>query len=66
MANYIRTKPEPYCPQCSAKMILRRPKPYQDWSPFWGCQKYPECKGTRLVKEVNEDRLPLFEFDDDD
>lgn len=45
----MQTKPEPYCPKCGAKMILRRPKPGQSWSPFWGCSQFPECKGTRQI-----------------
>ena len=60
MATYIRTKPEPYCPECGAKMALRRPKPSQDFEPFWGCSQYPDCRGTRRVVEVNEDQLPMF------
>lgn len=53
----IRTKPEPYCPNpdCGAKMVLRRPKSYQDWEPFWGCSEYPECRGTR---NITDDGLP--------
>jgi ssDNA-binding Zn-finger/Zn-ribbon topoisomerase 1 len=46
------TKPEPYCPICGAKMILRRPKPgpnMPNWSPFWGCGRYPDCHGKRNI-----------------
>ena len=46
----IFTHPVPYCPQCGAQMILRRPtKPGAEWSPFWGCQRFPDCKGTIKV-----------------
>jgi DNA topoisomerase-3 len=55
MTIYIRTKPEPYCPECGARMVLRRPKPSQVFDPFWGCSQYPDCKGTRSVKDVNEE-----------
>lgn len=41
----IQIKPEPSCPDCGAKMILRRPKPNQTWKPFWGCSCYPDCEG---------------------
>jgi ssDNA-binding Zn-finger/Zn-ribbon topoisomerase 1 len=41
----IQTKPEPSCPECGAKMVLRRPKPSQTWKPFWGCNRYPDCTG---------------------
>ena len=60
MATYIRTKPEPFCPECGAKMALRRPKPSQSFDPFWGCSQYPDCRGTRSVTEVNEDQMPMF------
>lgn len=47
----MRLKPEPYCPLCGAKMVLRRPKPNQTWKPFWGCGDYPDCNGTRGIDE---------------
>lgn len=30
-------------------MILRRPKPEQHWEPFFGCNIFPECRGTRQI-----------------
>ena len=45
----IQTKPEPSCPDCGAKMVLRKPKKGQYWEPFWGCMDYPDCKGTREI-----------------
>jgi len=36
-------KEEKICPQCSAKMILRSGR----YGKFYGCSKYPYCKGTR-------------------
>lgn len=60
MTQTIRTKPEPYCPECGAKMALRRPRPEQDWLAFWGCSEYPDCRGTR---NVGSDGRP--EADDD-
>ena len=47
----IKTKPEPYCPECGARMILRRPRRSQDWTAFWGCPEYPECRGSRNIQE---------------
>lgn len=36
------------CRKCNSKMILRKPtKPNQNFEPFWGCSKFPECNGTR-------------------
>jgi hypothetical protein len=41
---------DPWCPNCKAPMILRKPKNGQHWQPFYGCCRFPECGGTRLVK----------------
>jgi len=46
----IQTKPEPYCPECGARMVLRKPPPGKDWKPFWGCNRYPECRATRSIQ----------------
>lgn len=32
----------PNCPRCGAKLSLR----YARHGPFWGCERYPNCKGT--------------------
>ncbi len=32
-----------HCPQCHAPMVRRSGK----HGPFWGCSRYPSCKGTR-------------------
>ena len=56
----IRTKPVPYCPECGARMVLRRPRPGQSWRAFWGCNRWPDCSGKRRIME---DGLP--EQDDD-
>lgn len=34
---------ETLCPECNSKMISRSGK----YGVFWGCSKFPECKGTR-------------------
>ena len=40
----------PSCPQCNSTMILRTArKGTQVGSSFWGCPKYPGCRGTRPV-----------------
>lgn len=33
----------PTCPECGGSMQLRRGK----YGEFWGCLKYPDCRGTR-------------------
>jgi ssDNA-binding Zn-finger/Zn-ribbon topoisomerase 1 len=40
------------CPDCGAPMVsrVRQPKAWEtDQQPrrFWGCSRYPRCKGTR-------------------
>ncbi len=35
----------PACPECGAPMVKRRSRR----GPFWGCSKYPECRGTRTL-----------------
>jgi len=38
------TKPENVkCPECDGEMVSRTGK----YGVFWGCKKFPECKGTR-------------------
>jgi restriction system protein len=34
-----------HCPKCEATMVWRRPKPGKNWTPFWGCSRYPQCHG---------------------
>jgi len=43
---------ETVCPDCGAPMVSRQRKPRPDeldQQPrrFWGCSRYPNCKGTR-------------------
>lgn len=37
------------CPVCSAEMMVRRNR--TTGQSFWGCSKYPRCRGTRAVEE---------------
>lgn len=34
---------ETLCPECNEKMVSRNGK----YGTFWGCSKFPACKGTR-------------------
>jgi restriction system protein len=34
-----------HCPKCEAIMVWRTPKPGKNWTPFWGCSRYPRCHG---------------------
>lgn len=41
----------PLCPICKAIMVLRTAKKgTRTGSQFWGCTKYPECKGLKSLK----------------
>jgi len=35
------------CPECNSEMKLRKGQ----WGEFYGCIKFPDCKGTRQLKE---------------
>ena len=35
----------PSCPSCNGPMVRRKNR--KDGSSFWGCRKYPRCRGTR-------------------
>lgn len=35
----------PPCPRCNARMVKRTNR--RDGRPFWGCSRYPACRGTR-------------------
>ncbi len=34
---------EVLCPDCNGPMVSRK----SSYGVFWGCKKFPECKGTR-------------------
>lgn len=38
-------KPEQFCPNCGARMILRNGR----YGKFYGCSKFPYCRGTRRL-----------------
>ena len=64
MTQLIRVKPEPSCPKCGAKMRLRRPKPGDEWRPFWGCSAFPNCDGTAKPVTKLEDQPSFWEEKD--
>ncbi len=40
------------CPRCGSEMTLREAKRgLNPGQKFWGCRKFPECRGTRNLKE---------------
>lgn len=49
-ANF-RSFNSPSCPPCSNEMVRRESKRGANvGKAFWGCAKYPACKGTRLAE----------------
>ena len=50
------------CPKCGAVMVKRLAKRGANaGSYFYGCSRFPHCRGTRSIDEVEE----LFESDDE-
>ena len=40
----------PFCPRCSSVMVQRvATKGVNSGSSFWGCSKFPKCRGTRPI-----------------
>lgn len=46
-------EPEEDCPVCGAAMMIRKPKKKAKWQPFWGCVRYPNCKGSKNIPRQN-------------
>lgn len=40
------------CPLCHADMIKRQNSKTEEW--FYGCTRYPTCKGTREISETEK------------
>jgi restriction system protein len=46
----VVAQPKPMCPQCGTAMIQRTAKKCQfAGQPFWGCGRYPKCKGILKI-----------------
>ena len=44
----VMTTGAPFCPECQGRMVKRQArKGSQAGNVFWGCARYPDCKGTR-------------------
>lgn len=39
-----------YCPRCNSLMTIRNRKDVPE-EKFYGCTKYPKCRGTREINE---------------
>lgn len=45
-----RAQAQPTCPLCHASMVLRTAKKgSRAGDSFWGCSRFPDCRGTRAV-----------------
>lgn len=52
------------CPECHGPMVSRLNK--RDNSRFWGCKRYPDCRGTLTVDGVARPRRRAYDTDDDE
>lgn len=49
----------PTCPQCDATMLRREARHGSNaGKEFWGCIRYPNCKGTRQVEKTTSSENP--------
>lgn len=52
-ASLIRIEPD--CPRCGAPMVQRRAKTGKNaGNNFWGCSKFPRCRGTQKMATIDE------------
>lgn len=46
----VMTTGAPFCPECQSRMVKRKAKRGANAGQvFWGCMRYPDCKGTRAT-----------------
>ena len=59
----INSKPENLkCPDCDGEMITRTNR--QTGQSFWGCKKFPDCKGTRDNEGMSKEERQLQREDE--
>lgn len=47
-ARSMRSSNSPHCPRCGAQMVRRTARRGRNpGSRFWGCSRFPKCRGTR-------------------
>jgi ssDNA-binding Zn-finger/Zn-ribbon topoisomerase 1 len=55
MAKKAKSKPEaPRCPECAGVMVTRT-GPHGE---FWGCPRFPSCRGSRSIRPKPSGGLP--------
>ena len=67
LIRVITIEPRPPCPVCGGVMLIKMPRPGQDFPVFWGCANFPTCKGTRDIDSdgkpmIDDDQLPRLSF----
>jgi len=53
----------PACPKCGAFMLKRHRR--SDGKAFWGCSRYPDCKGTKNINPSDEFNERWIEMKDE-
>ena len=48
------------CPKCGSELVARSGKS----GPFWGCPRFPECRGSRSIAPPARSHSPIFQNDD--
>lgn len=62
MSHYVMVvKETPRCPKCGSEMSLRKPRQGDEWLPFYGCRRWPECDGTAKANFKDEAQLGFWE-----
>jgi four helix bundle suffix protein len=55
----------PRCPDCDSPMTRRKATTGKNaGNEFWGCTRYPECRGTRQVEEGNDNQQKSIEVEE--
>ena len=56
--------PRPICPECRSEMRLVEPRADDGWDAFWGCPRYPKCRGSRNIDPDTGKPETDFEIDE--
>lgn len=51
-------KPGPPCPKCGTGMVIRT----SSRGEFWGCPRFPSCRGTRNIEAGEGSGVPLSDW----
>ena len=55
------TEPRVICPNCGSDMVLRKAaKGQNQGKDFWGCRRFPSCRGIRNAKSVSRQVGALY------